>query len=83
MPFLVPDGAIGTPPLEWAIVGSGMRPGHDPHPDRPANVGALPDAGTSTGGIVLSPNNPNRPAPKSPPCRARGIPEEASTTTGD
>jgi hypothetical protein len=42
-------------PLERAIVGSGMRPGHDPHPDWPASVAALPDAGTSTGGIALSP----------------------------
>ena len=47
MSFLVPDGAIGHP-ARVGHRGSGMRPGHDPHPDWPANVAALPDAGTST-----------------------------------
>jgi hypothetical protein len=71
-------------PLEWAIVGSGMRAGHDPHPDWPASVAALPDAGTSTGGIALSPRQPEPPSPEvAALLRARGIPEEASTTTGD
>ena len=70
-------------PLERAIAGSGMRPGHDPHPDWPANVGALPDAGTSTGRI-LSRRQPEPPSPEvAALLRARGIPEEASTTTGD
>jgi hypothetical protein len=74
---------LGTP-LEWAIVGSGVRPGHDPHPDWPANVAALPDAGTSTGGIVLSPRQPEPPSPEGAALlRARGIPEEAGATTGD
>lgn len=61
-----------------------MRPGHDLHPDWPGNVAALPDAGTSARGIALSPDNPNRPSPEvAALLRARGIPEEASTTTGD
>jgi hypothetical protein len=71
-------------PLEWAVAGSGMRPGHDPHPDWPACVGALLGAGISTGGIVLSPRQPEPPSSEvAALLRARGIPEEASTTTGD
>ena len=65
-------------------MGSGMRPGHDPHPDWPATVGALLDAGVSTEAITLSPDDPKPPSPEvAALLRARGIPEEASATTGD
>ena len=58
------DTTWNSTPLEWAIVGSGMRLGHDPHPDWPATVSALLDAGASTGGITLSPDDPKPPSPE-------------------
>ena len=77
------DTAWNSTPLEWAIVGSGMRLGHDPDPDWPATVGALLDAGASTGGIVLSPDDPKPPSPEvAALLRARGIPGEEASTTG-
>jgi hypothetical protein len=78
------DTTWGSAPLEWAIVGSGMRLGHDPHPDWPATVRVLLDAGASTSGIVLSPDDPKPPSPEvAALLRARGIPGEAVATTGD
>jgi ankyrin repeat protein len=70
--------------LEWAIVGSGMRLGHDPDPDWPATVSVLLDAGASTGGIVLSADDPKPPSHEvAALLRARGIlDEEASGTPG-
>ncbi len=71
------DTAWNSTPLEWAIVGSGMRLGHNPDPDWAATVGALLDAGASTGGIVLSPDDPKPPSPEvAALLRARGIPHE-------
>src|SRR6266581_517652 len=70
------DTTWDSTPLEWAIVGSGLRLGHDPHPDWPATVAALLDAGASTEGIVLSPDDPKPPSPEvAALLRARGIPE--------
>ena len=69
-------------PLGWAIVGSGLRLGHDPQPDWPATVSALLDAGASTQGITLSPDDPKPPSPEvAALLRARGIPEQAATST--
>jgi ankyrin repeat protein len=77
------DTAWNSTPLEWAIVGSGMRLGHDPAPDWPATVSVLLDAGASTGGIVLSPDDPKPPSPEvAALLRARGIPGEEGSTTG-
>ena len=77
------DTAWNSTPLEWAIVGSGMRLGHDPDPDWPATVGTLLDAGASTAGIVLSPDDPKPPSPEvAALLRARGIPDEEASTTG-
>jgi hypothetical protein len=66
-------------------VGSGMRLGHDPHPDWPATVSALLDAGASTGGITLSPDDPKPPSPEvAALLRTRGIPDqEADGTASD
>jgi ankyrin repeat protein len=78
------DTTWDSTPLEWAIVGSGMRLGHDPHPDWPGTVAVLLDAGASTSGITLPPDDPKPPSPEvAALLRARGIPGHASTTTGD
>jgi ankyrin repeat protein len=78
------DIAWNSTSLEWAIVGSGMRLGHDPDPDWPATVSVLLDAGASTGGIVLSADDPKPPSPEvAALLRARGIlDEEAGGTPG-
>ncbi len=77
------DTTWDSTPLGWAIVGSGMRLGHEPHPDWPATVGALLNAGASTDGVALSPDDQKPPSPEvAALLRARGIPEEASTTGG-
>jgi ankyrin repeat protein len=77
------DTTWESTPLEWAIVGSGMRLGHAPDPDWPATVGVLLDAGASTDGIVLSADDPKPPSPEvAALLRARGIPDEADSTTG-
>ena len=76
------DTTWNSTPLEWAIVGSGMRLGHDPHPDWPATVSALLDAGASAGGVVLSPDDPKPPSPEvATLLRARGIPGQTEGTT--
>ncbi len=77
------ETAWNSTPLEWAIVGSGMRLGHDPDPDWPVTVGTLLDAGASADGIVLSSDDPKPPSPEvAALLRARGIPDEADSTTG-
>jgi ankyrin repeat protein len=77
------DTTWNSTPLEWAIVGSGMRLGHNPHPDWPATVSALLDAGASAGGVVLSPDDPKPPSPEvAALLRARGIPGPTEGTTG-
>jgi ankyrin repeat protein len=70
-------------PLEWAIVGSGLRLAHPPAPDWPAVVGALLDAGASTDGIVLSPDDEKPPSPEvAALLRARGIPDTTGGSAG-
>jgi ankyrin repeat protein len=77
------DTAWNSTPLEWAMVGSGMRLGHDPDPDWPATVSTLLDAGASAGGIVLAPDDPKPPSPEvAALLRARGIPDEEASTAG-
>lgn len=44
------DTTWDSPPLGWAIVGSGMRLGHDPDPDWPATS----QAGPPVRGILLA-----------------------------
>ena len=76
------DTAWNSTPLEWAIVGSGMRLGHDPDPDWPATVSVLLDAGASAAGIVLTLDDPKPPSPEvAALLRARGIPGQTEGTT--
>ena len=76
------DTAWNSTPLEWAIVGSGMRLGHDPDPDWPATISALLDAGASTDGIALSPDDPKPPSPEvAALLRTRGIPDQEADGT--
>ena len=58
----VQDGHWESPPLEWAVVGSGNRPKTSPDPDWVSTVRALIEAGASTAGISLSPDDPKRPS---------------------
>lgn len=51
------DGTWQSPPLDWAIVGSGERFGHDPHPDWVAVVRALVEAGSP----IVSSWGPDKP----------------------
>jgi len=70
-------------PLGWAIVGSGMRLGRDPDPDWVAAVRTLIEAGASTEGIVLSPDDPKPPSPEvATLLRSHGIPDQASDAVG-
>ena len=70
-------------PLGWAIVGSGMRLGHDPHPDWPAAVRTLIEAGASTEGIVLSLDDPKPPSPEvATLLRTHGVPDAPGSAPG-
>jgi ankyrin repeat protein len=70
------DTTWDSTPLGWAIVGSGMQLGHDQHPDWAATVTAFLDAGASTDGITLSPDDPKPPSPEvTALLRAHGIPD--------
>jgi ankyrin repeat protein len=50
--------------LNWAVVGSGFRPGSNPRPDWVATAAALLDAGASAEGITLSADDPKPPSPE-------------------
>ena len=70
-------------PLGWAIVGSGMRLGHDPDPDWVAVVRTLIEAGASTEGIVLSPDDPKPPSPEvATLLRSHGVPDAPGSAPG-
>jgi hypothetical protein len=51
------------PPLDWAIVGSGEQPETSPDPDWTATIRSLIEAGASTAGVSLSPDDPKPPSP--------------------
>jgi ankyrin repeat protein len=57
------DTTWDSPPLGWAIIGSGERPGSNPSPDWITTVRTLIEAGASTQGITLSPDDPKPPSP--------------------
>ena len=58
------DATWNGPPLDWAAVGSGERPATNPRPDWIATVAALLEAGASTEGITISPDEPKQPSPE-------------------
>jgi ankyrin repeat protein len=51
-------------PLGWAIVGSGERPKTNPDPNWIASTQTLIEAGASTAGVTLSPDDPKPPSPQ-------------------
>lgn len=57
------DTTWDSPPLVWAIIGSGERPGSNPSPDWIATVRTLIEAGATTQDITLSPDDPKPPSP--------------------
>jgi hypothetical protein len=69
-----------SPPLEWALVGSGEAPDAAPNSDWVATVTLLLDAGASLDGITLNPDEPKQPsADVLELLRARGLAGEGGT----
>ena len=60
----VRDTTWDATPLGWAIVGSGERPKTNPDPDWIATAQTLIEAGASTAGVTLSPDDPKPPSPQ-------------------
>jgi ankyrin repeat protein len=58
------DSTWNDTPMGWAIVGSGERPTTSPDPDWIATVRTLIEAGASTAGITLLPDDPKPPSPE-------------------
>ncbi len=56
------DGTWQSPPLDWAVVGSGYRPATCPDPDWVAAVRLLIEAGASTAEISLAPDDAKPPS---------------------
>ncbi len=57
------DTTWDSPPLVWAIIGSGERPASNPSPDWVSTVRTFIEAGASTQDITLSPDDPKPPSP--------------------
>jgi ankyrin repeat protein len=69
------DARWDDTPLDWAIVGSGERPRHNPHADWVATVQALLDADAEIDGITLSADDPKPPSQEvADLLRAHGVP---------
>ena len=58
------DATWDDTPQGWALVGSGERPPTSPDTDWIATTQALIEAGASTGGVTLSPDDPKPPSPQ-------------------
>ncbi len=56
------DSIFNSPPLDWALVGSGEHPDSNPAADWIRTVEVLLDAGASTADITLSPDDPKPPS---------------------
>lgn len=58
------DTTWHSAPLEWAKVGSGMQSVDNAHQDWVATVRTLIEAGASTDGLILSPDDEKPPSPQ-------------------
>jgi ankyrin repeat protein len=58
------DTTWNSPPLGWAVVGSGEQPANDPAADWRETVRILLAAGAATDEIALSPDDPKQPSPE-------------------
>jgi ankyrin repeat protein len=56
------DGNWHSPPLDWALVGSGEQPDTNPAADWLRTVEVLIDAGASTAEVTLAPDDPKPPS---------------------
>jgi ankyrin repeat protein len=56
------DGNWNSPPLDWALVGSGEQPDSNPGADWVRTVEVLIEAGASTADITLAPDDPKPPS---------------------
>jgi ankyrin repeat protein len=75
----VRDTTWDDTPLGWAIVGSGLHLGHDQGPDWVEAVRTLIEAGASTEGIVLSPDDQKPPSPEvASLLRSYGFPDQVT-----
>lgn len=57
------DSRFDSAPLGWGVIGSGARPSDNPAPDWLGAIRCLIEAGASTHGITLSPDDPKPPSP--------------------
>jgi ankyrin repeat protein len=74
------DTTWDSTPLVWGAVGSGRRLAGNPRPDWTAAVQTLLDAGASTEGITLSPDDPKPPSPGvAALLRRHGVPSQAGS----
>lgn len=74
------DTTWDSTPLVWAVVGSGERPRYNPRPDRAATVRILLEAGASTAGIEVSPDDTKAPSAEvAGILRAAGAPDRDTT----
>jgi ankyrin repeat protein len=56
------DGTWDSTPLVWAVIGSSEQPSGNPRPDWTGTVRTLLEAGASTTGITLSPDDLHPPS---------------------
>ena len=74
------DASWDSTPLEWGAIGSGYQPDTSQNPDWTAVVQTLLDAGASTEGITLSPDNVKPPSPAvAALLRRHGVPKPAGS----
>jgi ankyrin repeat protein len=77
------DTTWESPPLDWAMVGSGERPRQNPTPDWIATVRTLVEAGASTAEVTLSPDDLKPPSDEvAELLRSYGIGSEHPESTG-
>jgi hypothetical protein len=71
------DTTWDSPPLDWAVVGSGLPRVENPDPDWITTIQTLVEADASTAEITLSPDDPKPPSPAvAHLLRGYGVPSE-------